>query len=265
VTNQESVTEKRKQRNKENQKNWYAKNKEKRKEYYLKNKDIILKKRKQKMNDPEYKLKQKEINKKWRIKHGKEYRLKNLEKLKKQARDRKKIRWANDLEYRKKCVQYYKKWKEKNKKHLQNYNKEYDKNRTLEQRKAKYEAMKKRLKNDPSFKISMNIRRRMLIALKGTYKSAPSLKLTGAPSWEFIWKHLESTFKEGMTRDNHGKVWHIDHVLPCSSFDLTKPEEQLKCFHYTNLQALFVFENLSKSNKLLDLYGEKQRLTKHEK
>ena len=89
----------------------------------------------------------------------------------------------------------------------------------------------------------------MLLALKGSYKAAPSLKLTGAPSWEFVWEHLKSTFKEGMTRDNHGSVWHIDHIIPCSSFDLTKPEEQQKCFHYTNLQPLWALENLKKGRK----------------
>jgi hypothetical protein len=71
------------EKNKENQKKWYAKNKEKRKEYYLKNRDIILKKLKEKRSTPEYKLKRKEINKRWYIKHYKEYRAKNLERIKK--------------------------------------------------------------------------------------------------------------------------------------------------------------------------------------
>ena len=243
----------------------YQKNKEKRKEYYLKNRDIILKKLKEKRSTPEYKLKRKEINKRWYIKHYKEYRAKNLERIKKRDNDRKKIRWANDPKYRERCNREHKKWKEKNKEYLQQYFKQYDKNRTPEQRKAHYEATKKRLKIDPSFKIAKNIRRRILLALKGKYKSAPSLKLTGAPSWEFVWNHLKSTFKEGMTKENHGTVWHIDHIIPCSSFDLTKPEEQMKCFNYTNLQALFVFENLSKSNKMPNLYAERQGLTKPEK
>jgi hypothetical protein len=223
----------------------------KKNEYYLKNREMILKKLEEKRKTPEHKLKQKESNKKWYIKHYKEYRAKNLERIKSRDRARKKIRWADDPVYKEKCKEAYKKWKEKNTEHLKNYFKGYDKNRTIEQRKAHYEAMKKRLKNNPSFKMATNIRRRILLALKGTYKSSPSLKLTGAPDWEFVWKHLESTFKEGMTKENHGSVWHIDHIIPCSSFDLTKPEEQFKCFHYSNLQALFVHENLSKGAKIL--------------
>ena len=64
-------------------------------------------------------------------------------------------------------------------------------------------------------------------------------------------KHLESTFKKGMNWEKFKKgVIHIDHIRPCVSFDLSKPEEQAKCFHYTNLQALWAHENLSKGAKI---------------
>ena len=52
-----------------------------------------------------------------------------------------------------------------------------------------------------------------------------------------------------MTRENYGK-WHIDHIRPCSSFDLSKPEEQSICFHYSNLMPLWAEENLKKGSKL---------------
>lgn len=45
-----------------------------------------------------------------------------------------------------------------------------------------------------------------------------------------------------------GKDYHIDHIKPCSSFDLSKPEEQECCFHYSNLQILSAKENLIKFN-----------------
>ena len=54
-----------------------------------------------------------------------------------------------------------------------------------------------------------------------------------------------------MTWKNHGlKGWHIDHIIPCAAFDLTKEEEQKKCFHYSNLQPLWWIDNLKKSNKM---------------
>jgi hypothetical protein len=68
---------------------------------------------------------------------------------------------------------------------------------------------------------------------------------------EVVWKHLEKTFKPGMTRKNYGKVWEMDHIIPCSSFDLTNPEEQIKCFNYKNLQALTPYENRQKVIKYI--------------
>ena len=52
-----------------------------------------------------------------------------------------------------------------------------------------------------------------------------------------------------MTWDKVGKEIHIDHIKPCAKFDLTKKEEQEKCFHYTNLQPLWACDNLMKGSK----------------
>lgn len=62
-------------------------------------------------------------------------------------------------------------------------------------------------------------------------------------------KHLEKQFQPGMSWDNWGNDgWHIDHIRPCSSFDLTDPAEQVKCFHYTNMQPLWATDNLKKGS-----------------
>lgn len=65
-----------------------------------------------------------------------------------------------------------------------------------------------------------------------------------------------------MTWDNRGKVWHVDHMVPCTSFDLSNPEEQRRCFHFTNLQPLFASENISKGNK--NIYGPYMKWEKGE-
>ena len=67
---------------------------------------------------------------------------------------------------------------------------------------------------------------------------------------EFLKEHLRKNFKEKMSFNNYGK-WHIDHIIPISSFNLEKKEELLKCFNYKNLQPLWAKENLVKSNKII--------------
>jgi hypothetical protein len=109
----------------------------------------------------------------------------------------------------------------------------------------------KRKKIDPLYKLVKTLRSRIgsaLIRNRNT-KSDKTINLLGC-TIEECRKHLQNNFKEGMTWENHGK-WHIDHIIPCSSFDLSIEEEQKKCFHYSNLQPLWANENLSKSNKIL--------------
>lgn len=79
-------------------------------------------------------------------------------------------------------------------------------------------------------------------------KAMPTMQLTGCTLAE-LRAHLESQFRDGMTWANLGK-WHIDHAVPCSAFDLSKPDEQARCFHYTNLQPLWARENLAKHDSL---------------
>ena len=105
---------------------------------------------------------------------------------------------------------------------------------------------RRKLDTDPEFKIKHNLRRRLRHALKGTIKYETTMKLIGCSTKELC-KYLEYKFKDGMTWDNYG-LWHIDHIKPCASFNLTKKEEQEKCFHYTNLQPLWEIENIKKGD-----------------
>ena len=109
-----------------------------------------------------------------------------------------------------------------------------------------------RCKVDPGFKLMKTLRSRLTIALKrkNAKKSKSTLELTGC-EFSFLKDYLEAKFKEGMTWENHGE-WHLDHIRPCCSFDLTIEEEQKKCFHYTNLQPLWAEENLSKGGAYVE-------------
>lgn len=97
----------------------------------------------------------------------------------------------------------------------------------------------------PEVRILSVQRVRLRRALKGQMKSAKTLELIGCPA-ETLKRHLETQFRPGMCWENYGLIWEIDHKKPCAKFDLSKPEQQRACFHYTNLQPLFAEENARK-------------------
>ena len=111
---------------------------------------------------------------------------------------------------------------------------------------------KKLYHTNPNFKLRCNLSARVSMELKKhILKKTQSTLLYVGCSMKQLKEYLENKFEDGMTWDNWSKHgWHIDHIIPCSSFDLTKENEQKKCFHYTNLQPLWAKDNLKKSNKL---------------
>lgn len=100
---------------------------------------------------------------------------------------------------------------------------------------------------DIDFRLRRRLRARIYLALKGIWKSSRTLDLLGC-SIEQLKQHLSEQFTPGMSWDNYGE-WHIDHIRPCASFDLTDPEQQRQCFNYTNLQPLWAVENRYKRDK----------------
>ncbi len=128
------------------------------------------------------------------------------------------------------------KWKKDNREHFLKRTRDYQKNKLL---------------CDPSYRISKNLRSRIRSAIKNNQKSGRTLEILGCDIL-FLKVHLESKFKEGMTWENYGlHGWHIDHIRPCDSFDLSDPEQQKKCFHYSNLQPLWAKDNLSKGSRFV--------------
>ena len=105
---------------------------------------------------------------------------------------------------------------------------------------------RRRLASDPAFRLLHNLRGRIRYALKSGSKAAPTRTLIGCtiPEWR---THLESLFKPGMTWENYGAVWEVDHVIPCAKFDFSDPVQQRACFHFSNTQPLFAEENRRKS------------------
>lgn len=133
-------------------------------------------------------------------------------------------------------------------KYLRLSRKQYDlRKNTIEFKLYRRQYQKRKRELDIKFKITQNLRTRLNKVLKGKNKSQSTIKLLGC-SIEFLKKHLESKFKSGMNWNNYGQ-WHIDHKNPIVTYNLSNPQEQKRCFHYTNLQPLWAEENLKKSKK----------------
>jgi hypothetical protein len=65
----------------------------------------------------------------------------------------------------------------------------------------------------------------------------------------FLKLWIEFQFQENMDWENYGK-WELDHVKPCCSYNLGLIEEQLLCFHWSNLQPLWKEDNIKKGGKI---------------
>jgi hypothetical protein len=114
------------------------------------------------------------------------------------------------------------------------------------------EYARNKYRTDPMFRLKSCLRARLTAAVAG--KSASTMELVGC-SIDELKQHLESKFTEGMSWDNYGE-WHVDHIKPCASFDLSDPEQQRLCFNYKNLQPLWAADNLSKADSIIQ-YLEK--------
>ena len=91
-----------------------------------------------------------------------------------------------------------------------------------------------------------------MAVLNGNRKYQPTLEAIGCSVDELkLW--LESQFQPGMTWDNYGE-WHIDHIIPLASFDLSKRNHQKKACHWFNLRPLWKEQNLSRE-KRITYYG----------
>lgn len=113
----------------------------------------------------------------------------------------------------------------------------------IRQTAAAKKAEKRR--QDVNYRVYTCLQARVHDLLRGM-KSARTLALVG----EDYMTALTARLKPGMTWENYGPAWHLDHVVPCKWFDLTRPEHQRACFHHSNVNPEFAKTNISKSNRV---------------
>ena len=229
---------------------WYQQNyekiKEQKKAYYEQNREKISEQ--QKAYRKQNREKRKEYGKAWYQQNREKIREKQNAYYQQNAEKFKERQKAYHQQNREKINERRKAYYQQNREYHKAYHKQNrDKIRIY---------IRNKYKTDINFKLRNNLRRRVGAVLKRNFKSKNTLKLLGC-SVDFLKKHLENQFQPGMSWNNYGnpngdhsECWHIDHIVPCASFDLSDPKQQQKCFHYTNLQPLWAEDNMSKGAKL---------------
>jgi hypothetical protein len=159
--------------------------------------------------------------------------------------------------------EYNQKYKEKNKEAVKDYNKRYNiENREQIQARQTLQHLERR-KTDMQYKMSITLRNRLRRFFTGT--SASMRDLIGCELSYFV-KWIQSNFIAEMTWKNHGAVWHIDHVLLCSLFNLNNYEERKICFNWKNMRPLLASVNMSrKKMKNQDLLNHEIKVYYYEK
>jgi hypothetical protein len=110
-------------------------------------------------------------------------------------------------------------------------------------------SSKERYNNNVNERLGITLRSRIRKTLKSVnLKKLNKLNELLGCTVNFFKSYIEKLFKTEMTWKKYGK-WHIDHIRPCASYDLTLLDNQLLCFNYKNLQPLWANENLSKGCK----------------
>jgi hypothetical protein len=143
---------------------------------------------------------------------------------------------------------------------------EKDKARRVARRRELAAYMKHKRASDPSFLVADRLRRRINGALsrQSAEKCAGLVDVAGCSLADLV-SHIARQFVDGMSWENRS-LWHIDHIIPCSAFDLTDPGQQKVAFHYTNLRPVWASDNLRKNAKIpggqTQLFWDNSHVTK---
>jgi hypothetical protein len=114
------------------------------------------------------------------------------------------------------------------------------------------ERAKRRYLTDGDYRLRLSLRRRLLLALKKSQKTGSAVRDLGCSISEFK-AYIEAQWQPGMSWDNLGKVWQLDHIKALAFFDLSDRAQLLVAVHYTNQQPLFTAAHREKSTQDLRL------------
>lgn len=177
--------------------------------------------------------------------------------------NKRKEKYKNNEEHRKKLIKQAAKFKHNKVLEKQKIREAKQKSIGIENKQCKYcnEIKNKdkfrhnRLKckdcerDEPVEKFKRYIRTRIYNCLRNKNKTKHSVEYLGCSPVEYLKWMLN--YNENYNLDNHGEVWHIDHIIPLSKFNLNDEIQQLIAFNWRNTMPLSASENLSKNNKII--------------
>lgn len=209
-----------------------------------------------------------EFHRRNNIKRGFSYYCKECSGNKRKARyeSNKSAELARQKQYveahRKEKAAYLKQWACENKSRLKQYKQKYyqENKEKLAANKIDYYQNNKltiksrhqtRMRQDLNYRLAVNLRKRIGVAIRSHQKTGSAIDDLGC-TVEFFRCYIEQQFQPKMSWDNWNLYgWHLDHIIPLSSFDLTDRDQFLKACHYTNYQPLWASDNYKKGSKPL--------------
>ena len=160
------------------------------------------------------------------------------------------------------CSDAGKRWVEANREKVRAYQADYRKRNILRIRNYErryYQENRERCirrqialeKSTPNRRIASTLRKQLNRWVKRSSGRKSTQELLGCSFSEFR-EWIQSQFKRGMRWDNYGQLWHLDHIMPCCAFDLTRPDQVRICFHFTNLRPMSARANLRKNKRITE-------------
>lgn len=104
------------------------------------------------------------------------------------------------------------------------------------------ETSKERYKTDEKFRERVNHSNALRFMIKGKIKTS---KFVDCNSKRLI-NWVQYQFEEDMSLENHGKVWSVDHVIPCNEY-LNGDYDKSVVLCWLNVKPVYITDNLKKN------------------
>lgn len=164
--------------------------------------------------------------------YDKKRRIEKSEQLRAYDRARNEVRRA-DPEYSEAQLERKRNWKSLNRDRYLATCREYD---------------ARQLRENIQRRLAKNLRHRLRKAMLGETRGMSAVRDLGIPIHHFrAW--IESKFQNGMSWENYGQ-WHLDHIKPLASFDLSDDSHVLQACNYRNIQPLWALDNIRKGARV---------------